>query len=52
MVANHGGMLSSGVLLPERTFIGRYTNINSRPSCGMERATVQRNMPTAQAKNI
>ena len=51
-VASHGGMLSSGVLLPESMFIGRYTSIYSNPSCGIDRATVPRKIPIAVAKNI
>ena len=45
-----GGMLSSGVLLPESMFIGMATSIYSNPSCGMDRAIVARKMPTAVAK--
>ena len=44
-------MLSSGVLLPDSMFIGIATSMNSRPSCGMVRATVARNIPIAVAKN-
>ena len=51
MVASQCGMLSSGVLLPESRFIGRKININNKPSCGMVRATVPKNIPMAQVKN-
>ena len=44
-------MLSSGVLPPDSRFIGTATSMNSRPSCGIERATVPRKMPIAVAKN-
>ena len=50
-VASQGGMLSSGVLLPESKFIGRNTSMNSNPSCGIDRATVPRKIPIDVAKN-
>ena len=40
-VASHGGMLSSGVLLPDKMFIGMAINMYSKPSCGIDRATVE-----------
>ena len=50
-VASQGGMLSSGVLLPESMFMGRKTSMYSSPSCGIDRATVPRKIPIAVAKN-
>ena len=44
-------MLSSGVLLPDSSIIGTATSMKSRPSCGIDRATVPRKMPIAVAKN-
>ena len=51
IVASHRGMLSRGVLLPDKTTIGSAMNMKSNPSCGIERATVPRKMPMAVAKN-
>jgi hypothetical protein len=50
-VRRKGGMLSSGVLLPESMFIGIATSMYSNPSWGIERATVPRKIPIAVAKN-
>ena len=40
-------MLSSGVLLPESMFMGKKTNMYSKPSWGIDRATVPRKSPIA-----
>jgi hypothetical protein len=49
--ASQGGRLSSGVLLPNRMFIGKRTSMKRNPRYGMELATGPRNMPIAVAKN-
>ena len=41
------GMLSRGVLAPESICKGSRMSMSSRPSCGMERAIVPKNMPIA-----
>ena len=45
-----GGMLSSGVLVPDSRFSGTATRMYSRPNWGMVRAIVARKIPIAVAK--
>ena len=49
-VCSQTGMLSSGVLPPERRFIGNTTNMKISANCGMEREIVPRKMPKLPAK--
>ena len=48
---SHSGMLSSGVLPPDNRSIGMTTGIASKPNCGVERASVARNIPSAVLAN-
>ncbi len=51
MFCTSSGMLSRGVTPPERICSGISVRITSRPSCGMERATVPKKMPMEVAAN-
>jgi hypothetical protein len=49
--ANHTGMLSSGVVLPESSIITNNTGIESRPNWAIVEAIVPRAMPSAATVN-
>lgn len=51
MFCTSSGMLSRGVVPPERMFSGSSTRMVNSPSCGIERATVPRNMPMEVVAN-
>ena len=50
-VCTSSGMLSRGVTPPESSSSGMISRMISRPSWGIERATVPRKMPSEAAAN-